>query len=204
MLLPLLWWIRMLTILRTRSFWRSKNPNPRNSLVKTVNENGPPVRSATSERTQSLRFRNQIRGEVAVERRERSRVIGRGPEGDVSIGADQDQAARRDAGADGIDVGVVKDLHALGPASAQPRERLAKFKGHWEELQRGRWGELDNALREHHRADLLQVLAYSTVATRQSISSCLVCPCTLPTWEFLKREGRIVHREQAVAISDCF
>jgi hypothetical protein len=70
----------------------------------------------------------------------------------------------------------------------------AKFKGHWEELQRGRWGELDEVLREHHRADLLQVLAYSTVATSQTISSCLVYPCTLPTWEFLKREGRIVHR----------
>jgi hypothetical protein len=36
----------------------------------------------------------------------------------------------------------------------------AKFKGHWEELQRGPRGELDDALREHHRADLLQVLAY--------------------------------------------
>ena len=70
----------------------------------------------------------------------------------------------------------------------------AKFKGHWEELQRGRWGELDDTLREHHRADLLQVLAYSTVATSQTISSCLVYPCTLATWEFLKREGRIVHR----------
>jgi McrBC 5-methylcytosine restriction system component len=70
----------------------------------------------------------------------------------------------------------------------------AKFKGHWEELQRGRWGELDEVLREHHRADLLQVLAYSTVATSQTISSCLVYPCTLPTWELLKRQGRIVHR----------
>ena len=118
-----------MTILRTRSFWRSKNPNPRNSLVKTVNENGPPVRSATSERTQSLRFRNQIRGEVAVERRERSRVIGRGPEGDVSIGADQDQAARRGAGADGIDVGVVKRSPrawtSAGPASRAKRPYLS-------------------------------------------------------------------------------
>jgi 5-methylcytosine-specific restriction endonuclease McrBC regulatory subunit McrC len=70
----------------------------------------------------------------------------------------------------------------------------AKFKGHWEELQRGRWGELDDALREHHRADLLQVLAYSAVSTSQTISSCLIYPCTLPTWEFLKREGRVVHR----------
>jgi hypothetical protein len=70
----------------------------------------------------------------------------------------------------------------------------AKFKGHWEELQRGRWGELDDALREHHRADLLQVLAYSTVSTSETISSCLIYPCTPPTWEFLKREGHIVHR----------
>jgi McrBC 5-methylcytosine restriction system component len=70
----------------------------------------------------------------------------------------------------------------------------AKFKDHWEELQRGRWGQLDEVLREHHRADLLQVLAYSTVWTSQTISSCLVYPCTLSTWEFLKRDGRIVHR----------
>jgi hypothetical protein len=70
----------------------------------------------------------------------------------------------------------------------------AKFKGHWEELQLGRWGEQDQVLREHHRADLLQVLAYSTIATSQRISSCLVYPCTLQTWESLIRQGRIVHR----------
>jgi hypothetical protein len=119
----------MLTILRTRSFWRSKNPNPRNSLVKTVNENGPPVRSATSERTQSLRFRNQIRGEVAVERRERSRVIGRGPEADVSIGADQDQAARRD---NRLEEGV-EQMHCVaarrgGPLFANRHEFSYSFK----------------------------------------------------------------------------
>ena len=46
----------------------------------------------------------------------------------------------------------------LAPIIATPLEREsetliidAKFKGHWEELQRGRWGELDDALREHHR-----------------------------------------------------
>ena len=75
----------------------------------------------------------------------------------------------------------------------------AKLKSHLEQLQRGRWGELDDALREHHRTDLLQVLAYSTVSTSQKISSCLVYPCTLPTWEFLKREGRIVHRGSLLA-----
>ena len=60
---------------------------------------------------------------MAVERRERSRVGGRGPEADVAIGADQDHAARRDAGADGIDAGVARYLRKLGSASVQPRER---------------------------------------------------------------------------------
>lgn len=70
----------------------------------------------------------------------------------------------------------------------------AKFKGHWEELQLGRWSKLDEVVREHHRTDLLQVLAYSTVATSKAITSCLVYPCTFQTWESLRRQGRIVHR----------
>jgi hypothetical protein len=70
----------------------------------------------------------------------------------------------------------------------------AKFKGHWEELQLGRWGELDEAIREHHRTDLLQVLAYSTVAASKMITACLAYPCTYQTWKFLKRQGRIAYR----------
>ncbi|MGI9122406.1 MAG: hypothetical protein ACR2FR_05920 [Rubrobacter sp.] len=60
---------------------------------------------------------------MAVECRQRSRVGGRGPEADVAIGPDQDHAARRDAGADGIDTRVMRNLRELGPASVQPRER---------------------------------------------------------------------------------
>ena len=73
--------------------------------------------------------RNQIRSEVAVERRERSRLGGRKPEADVAIGSDHDHAACRHAGADGIDTGIVRDLHELGPASAQPRERRGVCDG---------------------------------------------------------------------------
>ena len=69
------------------------------------------------------RVRNQIRSEVVVACRERTRLGGREPEADVAIGADHDHAARRDAGADGINAGIVSDLHERGPASAQPRER---------------------------------------------------------------------------------
>jgi hypothetical protein len=60
---------------------------------------------------------------VAVERLQRSRVGRRGPEADVAIWSDQDHAARRDAGSDGIEVRVVRDPHEPGPALAQLRER---------------------------------------------------------------------------------
>ena len=66
---------------------------------------------------------------MAVECREGSRVGGREPEADVAIRADQDHAPRRDAGADGIEAGLVRDFHELGPAAAQPRERLGVFDG---------------------------------------------------------------------------
>jgi hypothetical protein len=40
----------------------------------------------------------------------------------------------------------------------------AKYKEHWEDVQEHRWTNLEEEIRERHRADLLQVLAYSTVA----------------------------------------
>src|SRR5215210_8860347 len=73
--------------------------------------------------------RNKIRGEVAIERRERFRIGRRGPEADVAIWTDQNHAARLDAGAGGIDVRVVRNLHEPGPASAQLRERRGVCDG---------------------------------------------------------------------------
>ena len=51
----------------------------------------------------------------------------------------------------------------------------AKYKEHWEDMQERRWTDLEEELRERHRADLLQVLAYSTVAQEAQGSglSCL-------------------------------
>jgi hypothetical protein len=70
----------------------------------------------------------------------------------------------------------------------------AKFKDHWEELQVERWSNLDEVLRDQHRADLLQVLAYSTVSVSKTITCCLVYPCTVQTWESLQKRGRTLHR----------
>ena len=70
----------------------------------------------------------------------------------------------------------------------------AKYKGHWEDLNQERWGRLDEELRERHRADLLQVLAYSTLSEASKITSCLVYPCKKHTWESLKKRGMLYHR----------
>lgn len=70
----------------------------------------------------------------------------------------------------------------------------AKYKTHWEEMQERRWGQLEEDVRERHRADLLQVLAYANLSTSSRIIVCLAYPCSVSTWESLKRRGRLYHR----------
>lgn len=70
----------------------------------------------------------------------------------------------------------------------------AKYKEHWEELQVHRWGDWEAELRERHRADLLQVLAYANVATTPHVVVCLAYPCARETWASLRERGRLFHR----------
>jgi McrBC 5-methylcytosine restriction system component len=65
----------------------------------------------------------------------------------------------------------------------------AKYKEHWEEMQRRTWGNLEDELRERHRADLLQVLAYGNLTTTPRILVCLAYPCSRDTWTSLKERG---------------
>lgn len=65
----------------------------------------------------------------------------------------------------------------------------AKYKRHWEELHFADWADVDAELRERHRTDLLQVLAYSTLKAGKRIVSCLVYPCRLSTWNSLTARG---------------
>jgi len=69
----------------------------------------------------------------------------------------------------------------------------AKYKSHWEDMNKDQWSGLDEELKERHRNDLLQVLAYSTLSTTKKIVSCLVYPCTKQLWESLKRRKRSYH-----------
>jgi hypothetical protein len=70
----------------------------------------------------------------------------------------------------------------------------AKYKRHWEELQHQPWHSADELLREQHRADLLQVLAYATLSSTKTIVCCLVYPCSLHTWESLRERSRLIHK----------
>lgn len=72
----------------------------------------------------------------------------------------------------------------------------AKYKRHWEELQRREWAEQAHDLREQHRADMLQVLAYANLSAARRTVCCLVYPCSPTTWDSLRERGRLFHRAQ--------
>jgi 5-methylcytosine-specific restriction endonuclease McrBC regulatory subunit McrC len=69
----------------------------------------------------------------------------------------------------------------------------AKYKRHWEELQSAEWRHQSPELREDHRADLMQVLAYANLVNARDIVCCLVYPCSTQTWESLSRRNRLFH-----------
>jgi len=70
----------------------------------------------------------------------------------------------------------------------------AKYKDHWEELQQNRWKDWESELRERHRNDLLQVLAYSTVVQTPKVLICLVYPCHEDRWLSLRDRNLLIHR----------
>ncbi|MEO8051753.1 MAG: hypothetical protein ABI833_15145 [Acidobacteriota bacterium] len=71
----------------------------------------------------------------------------------------------------------------------------AKYKRHWEEL-RNPWSTVEEALREQHRADLLQVLAYANLARTSKVIACLAYPCSAQNWASLRERGRLIHRAE--------
>jgi 5-methylcytosine-specific restriction endonuclease McrBC regulatory subunit McrC len=72
----------------------------------------------------------------------------------------------------------------------------AKYKRHWEELQDGGWRGQTEELREQHRLDLLQVLAYANLVSSRDVVCCLVYPCSATTWESLVKRGRLFHKSE--------
>ncbi len=72
----------------------------------------------------------------------------------------------------------------------------AKYKRHWEELQRQPWANLEEQLREQHRNDVLQVLAYANLARTPKVIACLVYPCSALSWTSLRERRRLIHRAE--------
>ncbi len=72
----------------------------------------------------------------------------------------------------------------------------AKYKRHWEELQQHSWANVEEQLREHHRSDLLQVLAYANLARTPTVIACLAYPCSPQSWNSLNERGRLIHKAE--------
>lgn len=77
----------------------------------------------------------------------------------------------------------------------------AKYKRHWEELQWHSWARTEEELREQHRHDILQVLAYANLASTKNVVACLTYPCTQESWTNLRERGRLFHKG-AIAAGD--
>jgi hypothetical protein len=67
----------------------------------------------------------------------------------------------------------------------------AKYKRHAQALDDvGAWSRLPDLLRDNHRMDLLQVLAYAALSDAPRIVACLAYPVTRQLWEELRARGR--------------
>jgi 5-methylcytosine-specific restriction endonuclease McrBC regulatory subunit McrC len=67
----------------------------------------------------------------------------------------------------------------------------AKYKRHWEEIRQSEWSAVPEEIREQHRHDLLQVLAYGAASDSPLTVCCLAYPCSLKTWRSLAARGRL-------------
>ena len=70
----------------------------------------------------------------------------------------------------------------------------AKYKRHAEEIERLGWHDVDATVREEHRADVLQALAYSTLFDKPRVVACLAYPASPRGWDLLLERERVVSR----------
>jgi hypothetical protein len=63
----------------------------------------------------------------------------------------------------------------------------AKYKAHFADLDEGSWRDMAESLRESHRADVHQVLAYCSLFDAPEITATLAYPLRRDTWESLSR-----------------
>jgi 5-methylcytosine-specific restriction endonuclease McrBC regulatory subunit McrC len=87
-----------------------------------------------------------------------------------------------------------RSLGHLVPDIAVTRGRAvwiidAKYKSHFAEIDESGWRRMSDDIRESHRADLHQVLAYASLFDADEITTTLAYPLRQSTWAALKRRG---------------
>jgi hypothetical protein len=65
----------------------------------------------------------------------------------------------------------------------------AKYKSHFAEIDESGWRRMADDIRESHRADLHQVLAYTSLFDAEEITATLAYPLRRQTWLALKARG---------------
>jgi hypothetical protein len=70
----------------------------------------------------------------------------------------------------------------------------AKYKAHYHELEEHRWHDWEEELKEEHRRDIHQVMAYCALFEARRIVAKLVYPLLQQTWQRLAETGRAVSR----------
>jgi 5-methylcytosine-specific restriction endonuclease McrBC regulatory subunit McrC len=66
----------------------------------------------------------------------------------------------------------------------------AKYKAHFADLDEFAWMKLADEIRDAHRADVHQVLAYASLYDAEDVTATLVYPLRQATWEALSERGR--------------
>ena len=66
----------------------------------------------------------------------------------------------------------------------------AKYKAHFADLDEQAWVRMTDDIREAHRADVHQVLAYASLYDAQDITATLIYPLRRNTWEALRDRKR--------------
>jgi hypothetical protein len=70
----------------------------------------------------------------------------------------------------------------------------AKYKRHAEDIERLGWRGTPDELREQHRYDVLQALAYASLFDTPRVVACLVYPASLPSWRAAVERQRVATR----------
>lgn len=79
----------------------------------------------------------------------------------------------------------------------------AKYKRHAHEIEQLGWKSVDQQLREQHRNDVLQALAYAALFDTPRTVACLVYPAEPTHWRELVRRKRELHRARVRTGSRC-